>query len=62
MKLTGTSPYPDFGPWFTELKRIGKLMQWTDKAVEGLDADDWKVYFDGELTPAQAWLEDISNG
>lgn len=48
-----------FQDWTAELRRIANIMGWTEPE-KSIGEEDWKIYYEDNLTPAQAMLEDLN--
>lgn len=51
-----------FDEWMQEVKRIAELMGWGKTAIDSIDEEAWKEYFNDGLSPSQAWSEELSYG
>lgn len=50
-----------YDAWFSEVIKIAVLLGWMPKAIESIDKEAWKSYFNDGYTPSTAWDEEYDS-
>lgn len=61
LEIGAGCPPDAFSMWFDEVIRIARLLGWKQTAIDSIDREAWRLYFDDGDSPAEAWRQEYES-